>query len=82
MDTGEYARIRWRCRRGLLELDLMLIPFAEREYGSLSAHERSAFARLLDYPDPKLLGILVHQGEDPEPGLTELVNKIRKVSEN
>ncbi len=71
----ELARVRWRCRRGLLELDLLLGRFVERHYANLTAAERALFAQLLQTPDPTLLAYLQGQ-EDPSPELKQLVRKI------
>src|SRR5690606_24611895 len=51
---AELDRIRWRCRRGLLELDLVLNAFVCEELARLPAHELTAFARLLDASDNDL----------------------------
>ena len=45
---GDIDRIRWRCRRGLLELDLVLEAFLARDYGRLDAAQRGLFDELLD----------------------------------
>ncbi len=50
----ELERIRWRCRRGLLELDIVLGRFVERHYAMLGEAERNAFEALLDMPDTPL----------------------------
>lgn len=51
---AEADRIRWQCRRGLLELDLVLGRFLERHLESLSSVQIAAFKRLLQYPDNDL----------------------------
>jgi len=48
------ARIRWACRRGMLELDLFLMRFFENRYAHLTEIERQNFSDLLTYPDPDL----------------------------
>lgn len=50
----ELERVRWRCRRGLLELDIVLGRFIEQHYASLNKAQQAAFDRLLDMPDPIL----------------------------
>jgi antitoxin CptB len=50
---GELDRIRWRCRRGLLELDLVLDAFLARGYGRLAAGERALFDELLERREPE-----------------------------
>ena len=58
-------RLRWRCRRGLLELDLWLHRFAEVGLDTLSDEECSAFEALLDEADADLLAWL--EGRVPPP---------------
>lgn len=71
------ARLRWRCRRGMLELDLLLARFVEQHYETLEAAERIAFDRLLETPDPMLFAYL--QGtEVPEPELQQIVARVRQ----
>lgn len=50
----EAERLRWRCRRGLLELDIVLGRFVERHYAELNEAQRAAFDTLLDMPDTEL----------------------------
>lgn len=69
-------RLRWRCRRGLLELDILLKDFLEKRYSCLSTKEQTAFEELLNFPDDLLLAYL--QGSKiPEKELIPLVDKIR-----
>jgi antitoxin CptB len=71
------ARLRWRCRRGMLELDLLLTRFVERHYETLDPAERLAFERLLETPDPTLLAYL--QGREvPDPELQQIVARLRQ----
>ena len=68
--------MRWRCRRGMKELDALLAPFAERHLTRLSPTEQAAFAALLDQPDPRLAAWLLG-GETPEnPEFADLVSQI------
>lgn len=53
-DETQFARLRWKCRRGMLELDLMLLRFLEQGYPRLTPEERAAFDALLDEEDPTL----------------------------
>lgn len=52
------ARLRWECRRGMLELDIVLARFLEREFARLSPQEVEAFRGLLAYPDTELWGLI------------------------
>jgi antitoxin CptB len=55
----ELARLRWRCRRGMRELDVMLLRYLERIWPAAASAERAAFAQLLDMQDPELFRYLV-----------------------
>jgi antitoxin CptB len=76
-DATEYARLRWRCRRGLLELDVVLQRFLDQEYQCLSPEEQAAFTDLLARPDDALLGYLNGVHEPPENELKAIVKKLR-----
>ena len=54
----EVRRLRWRCRRGLLELDIVLRRFSEKHLAELSASELVAFDGLLDLPDNEFLDVV------------------------
>jgi antitoxin CptB len=58
---GERDRIRWHCRRGMLELDIVLTRFLERHFDNLSQGELKAFTELLDYPDNDLWDVVSGQ---------------------
>jgi antitoxin CptB len=57
------ARLRWRCRRGMRELDLALTRYLDRCWDGASATERGAFAQLLELQDPELFGYLVGRAQ-------------------
>ena len=48
------ARLRWACRRGMLELDVLFIPFVDEAYDDLSNEQQFTFERLLTCQDPEL----------------------------
>ena len=52
------ARVRWRCRRGMLENDLVLARFLERRGAALTEAEVAALDVLLDLPDGELWNVL------------------------
>jgi succinate dehydrogenase flavin-adding protein (antitoxin of CptAB toxin-antitoxin module) len=73
---AEFDRVRWRCRRGLLELDLVLTAFLERGYGRLGPDERAVFLELLEQPDNDLLDLAMGRTE-PEPRYRAVVEMLR-----
>jgi antitoxin CptB len=50
----EKAKLVWRCRRGMLELDLILNRFLKTHWGALTQDEQTTFERLLHEADPDL----------------------------
>jgi len=60
---GDLDRIRWQCRRGLLELDLVLAAFLERYLDRLDAQQLEIFKELLEQPDNNLLDLVMGRVE-------------------
>ncbi|MDD2700681.1 MAG: succinate dehydrogenase assembly factor 2 [Sideroxydans sp.] len=58
-------RMRWRCRRGMLEMDILLERFVEQRYVQLDEQQREAFDELLDLPDTDLWD-MVRGDKEPE----------------
>ena len=72
----EVNRLRWRSRRGMLELDLLLLPFFDEVFRDLPDSEQQSFVRLLEQDDPDLLEWFSRNGESDDPELQALVEKI------
>lgn len=70
-------RIRWACRRGMLELDLFLLPFSEQVFPHLSEKEQTLFWQLLEESDTDLQHWLVHQISPVNEQYKDLVVTIR-----
>ncbi len=73
---ADLDRVRWRCRRGLLELDLILKAFLERHFERLDAGQREVFSELLDQPDNDLLDLALGRRE-PAPRHRAVVEMLR-----
>ena len=69
---------KWQCRRGMLELDLLLNNFVDKKVCSLSAEQKHTFALLLSYPDQTLLDLLLGNAVSADTLISALVNKIQK----
>lgn len=76
------AALRWRCRRGMLELDLLLNGFIDQRYTSLSDAQKKVLDRLLDYPDQLLFDMLLGYMQASDPEVTKLVEEIRGAATN
>ncbi|MDH3288315.1 MAG: succinate dehydrogenase assembly factor 2 [Betaproteobacteria bacterium] len=74
---GDLDRIRWHCRRGLLELDLILARFMERHYENLDNEGRARFSELLERPDNDLLDWALGRGAPAEPRYQRVIELLR-----
>lgn len=72
-------RVRWRARRGLLELDIVLGRFIDAEYAQLDEAERQSFEALLDMPDTPLWDMIAGKSDAEGAEIQALLDKIRAV---
>lgn len=73
----ELSRLYWRCRRGMLELDLLLQGFLRDGYRQLEPQQRQQFVRLLELPDQTLFDYLLGFATVKEREFADVVEKIR-----
>jgi antitoxin CptB len=73
------ARLRWRCRRGMRELDVMLTRYLDRVWDRASLAERDAFVQLVEMQDPDLFGYLVGRTIPTEESQRAVVACIRSL---
>ncbi len=73
----DLGRLRWRSRRGMRELDAILLSFLERSFENLNDADKALYDSLLDLPDPVLYDYLVRRHEPDDPELARLVSIIR-----
>jgi antitoxin CptB len=59
LSPTDQARLRWRCRRGMLELDILLGRFCDRALSTMTLEQLHALEALLETPDPELLSWLM-----------------------
>ncbi|MCB2264161.1 MAG: succinate dehydrogenase assembly factor 2 [Candidatus Thiosymbion ectosymbiont of Robbea hypermnestra] len=71
------AKLKWHCRRGMRELDLLLEGFLADRYNALSAAEQASFERLLDCRNEDLMDWLIDGGSPEDEQLAGIVNRIR-----
>lgn len=76
LSVNDLNRIYWHSRRGMLELDLILMPFVEKHYPSLSDADKQAYVNLLACEDQDLFSwFLQHK----QPADTELARMVQLV---
>ena len=84
MDNQATSEInyRWQCRRGMLELDLLLNNFVDKKVATLTQQEKNSFELLLSYPDQTLLDLLLGNSVSSDPSISALVLQIQSTSFN
>lgn len=75
---NDLSRLRWRCRRGIREMDLLLQEFLDASYPGLSPTERLAFEQMLDEADLDLLAWISGRA-DPPPDYGALIGQLRRL---
>lgn len=69
-------RLRWASRRGMLELDLVLLPFVENVYETLSPEDQQRFDDLLEAEDTDLFQWFLGKGIPDDPEMAKIVKVI------
>lgn len=71
-------RIKWQCRRGMLELDFIFQHFFDHQYMRLSSEKKGSFFQLLQKDDPTLYDWLVANIPCTDTTLQAIVNDVRR----
>ena len=81
VDARTLSRLRWRCRRGLLENDLFIERFFARHAATLTPGQAHSLQSLMDLSDNDLLDLLLArnepEGELARPEVIELLGLMR-----
>ncbi|RDV29330.1 succinate dehydrogenase assembly factor 2 family protein [Alteromonas aestuariivivens] len=67
------ARLKWACRRGMLELDVLFMPFVDEAFEQLDDEQQETFERLLTCDDPDLFAWFMGHQKCEDPELAEMV---------
>ena len=76
-DLPSKSRLRWLCRRGMKELDVLLERFFETEFDALTADEQGVFYQLLQYEDPELNAYMLGRLQAADPAQQAMIVRIR-----
>ena len=71
------SRLRWQCRRGMLELDELLDGFLHKAYLDLSEIQKQTFEEILDLPDQLLFDYLLGQSKPIDKDVADVIQQIR-----
>lgn len=75
-DKKRIARLKWACRRGMVELDVLLLPFVEGPCTELDDQDKLVFERLLACDDPDLFAWFMGHAQCQDPQLARMVHVI------
>ena len=71
-----------RCRRGMLELDILLNSYLDKNYNTMSPRQGDVFSEVLDYPDQVLFDLLLGNMQSSDARVNRLVSEIQSFSCN
>ena len=78
--VSELSRLRWLCRRGMKELDVIMSTYLERHYTAAGSDEKAQFESLLEMQDPELYNLRLGRIDAPDPALEPLLELLRGMS--
>ena len=79
LDSARLNRIQWRCRRGMLENDIVLTRFLDARGDALTEDEVAMLDRLLDLPDNELWDIIAGRQQPADAFVAPLVADLRRI---
>jgi len=77
MDRLQHDRLKWKCRRGLLELDLVLERFLQAEAEALSQRDAAMLNELLEQPDNDLWDLVIGRSNRVDARLRGILARLR-----
>jgi antitoxin CptB len=72
------SRLRWLCRRGMKELDVVLTRYLDESYASADPSEQALFRQVLQMPDPDLYNLLLGRGSAEDPEIGHFLRQLRR----
>ena len=75
---SQTSRLRWLCRRGMKELDLLLINYLDNIYPSADASDQQAFESLLEMADPDLYTLVTGKTQSDDAQVMRVVEVLRR----
>lgn len=78
---SEYSRLKWQCRRGMRELDELLLRYLEDCYADDSDADKAAFRAVLDLADPELNAYLLQRQKPSSESIAGVIDRILRRAE-
>jgi antitoxin CptB len=76
VNSTNLSALRWRCRRGMLELDVLLMRYMDRDYDDAGPDLQAAFEDLLSLQDPEILALLTGRAVAEDASLRNVVQRL------
>jgi antitoxin CptB len=76
IDQAHLNRLFWHSRRGMRELDLLLVPFVQEAYTALEPADQLRYEAFLKLEDQDMFNLLMQQVEATEPDLARIIGLI------
>lgn len=73
----DLQHLRWRCRRGMKELDQLMLRYLQLYFNDAADDEKQAFCRLLDCEEPHLLALLSGSIQSDDISIAAVIGKIQ-----
>ena len=74
---SELSRLRWLCRRGMKELDVVMTGYLENYYLEANESDQQSFKTLLEMQDPDLFALLVGRTESTDQKISEMLRFLK-----
>jgi antitoxin CptB len=79
---SEISRLRWLCRRGMKELDLLMERYLDHSFDRASQQDQQAFRAILQMPDPELYDLIVGRSSSSDPDIARVIHIMLEQSRN
>ncbi len=76
---SEISHLRWLCRRGMKELDVVMTGYLEDYYLEADEQDQQAFKALLEMADPDIFSLLVGRNTVSDRAINNLIDKLKSM---
>ncbi|MGI9229694.1 MAG: succinate dehydrogenase assembly factor 2 [Gammaproteobacteria bacterium] len=81
MEQSQLSRLRWRCRRGIKEMDLLLLRFLEQVLPGLDERQQEVFSQLLEEADLDIYAWITGRATPQQTAYLDIVSHLQTLAE-
>lgn len=74
----DISKLRWHCRRGMRELDILFLHYLDNHYQNAAADEQLAFEALINTADPIITDYIFNRQNPPTVGITQVIEVMQR----